>query len=217
MKALKDLGEVALEDAAENDAINFFYETTDYSYQKDPTQQLGRIYDITKEQLKIGDHLFELVGSEFYLYIRNDVPHLILKNAKNILRGKDLTYNVKGEEEFPQLNLWELINQRPILQIYNKQIELKDKITQGYKFNISIKPLIQSEKISSFEYVYVRYEGVFDSICEVIEIPKKALSISEAADAIQIENLILQKQRADEDLALKKREMYRLRDFENID
>lgn len=153
----------------------------------------GRKYhNYTFEDLKIGTHTFDLVGTNWYLVIHNDTVNFV---AKSNDVWKTVVNEGEGFEIKDDVSTFSKINQKATLNYYGQQYPLntKFKFTGEWTeptsyFSYRSGPIVLDNKYADPDVEY-RMLGVKlpnDDISVITTIPRKETRAAETVDSTQV-------------------------------
>lgn len=178
-----------------------------------PTTEDGWYY-LEKKDMDNKIHLFDLVGTNYYLLINSGKTSLIVKNIEVDSTNTLIeTYEINDNGG---KHLHESINTKRILCVYNREYPINNK-TNEIK-DLKVTKLTGTARINPFENLFVKYESDYSYIFDVHNIQKeKTKETLSNFNAIEYQDSLINQRKSFEDIQLSKQELELARNKEDFE
>lgn len=156
------------------------------------------------DQVEKGIRLFDLDGTNVYLYLQEGKVSFIFKDIK-LATKKILTYKETPELPVETESLYRNINTQIFINAYGTVTQLKQRGTKLSEIKTTF--LSTPNEISTYENFVLEYKSPTDTIVELHQIQRKQIAYLGNFNAVEYENLLLNKHRQEENIRVNNRRL----------
>ena len=165
----------------------------------------NKIDFLDKNMINRDSYIFDLEGTNYWLFLNKGNPSLIFKEIENDLFDEETTTHSLTKTDSPD-KVHSLINTKKYLSIYGKEYEILDK--KSSISGLRITRYAPSSKVDKFETLHIQYSTPYTYIFDIARVSREELISSlKLPSSIEYENFLVEHERAREDFGLTKQQI----------